>query len=225
MNPSSSLLFKKHLRSSIAKVTAVMCALLISDGIISAQEVLHDYTQTVAGGGIAASNELGQIIILDQPAEITQVTFAAESGPVFGITSDIEVKLYAIHTGSPIPDEFLWSGVIEDAQLTRTITLFSIGVPDISVPRVFAFTIDAIDSDFSVLLNGGGIDANHFGNFDRGIYFFNNQWSFIGGLYPLAAKFEGFSTVPEPHSSLLMVSAFILVTTRESLSKWVGCTF
>jgi hypothetical protein len=164
------------------------------------------------GGSLGAPEEWSHVIILDYQSKITEISMLLH-GPHLppGVVDDVLVRLYTtsgIQSGVPV--DLLWTGVLEDIVLTVNPALFTIEVPEVLVPRVFAFSTERA-SGLELRRQTGLPHPAHFGQWGTWAWYENGMWNNVGGVgfVPIAARFKGVSTgiIPEPASAIMLFSA------------------
>lgn len=135
-------------------ITAVV-VLFSSSAASASSDILYDFTETIYSGGLAGTAEMGQSIQLPYQSTITQFSFSAGSGPPYAFTDDILVRFYKTTGLHGTPTDLLWTGLLEDVILTRSISTFTIDVPNVEVPRTFAFSIELVAKQYALIFHPG----------------------------------------------------------------------
>lgn len=172
-------------------------------------DVLYDYTQSTSTTIYLSSFEAGQIVHLGAPADLTRLSvLMSDFRAMFRV---IDLRIYSTNQAATAPDTLIWSGQI-GTELPSTPALFSFNIPEIRVPRSFAFTLDSgvrgpSDIDFIGVAQAWPGPPN-FGQDGRHVFFNGeldvNRWISERNPYPLAARIEGnFEVVPEPSAAVI----------------------
>jgi hypothetical protein len=176
------------------------------------EEVLWNHADAI-GGALIDPAEWSEVVVLDHASKITKISMwldARQFTP--GILDDVVVRLYTtsgIQSGVPVNS--LWSGVLEDIDLTEP-ALFTLDVPEVLVPRAFAYSTERA-SGLALSRLTAVPHAAHFGQWGTRASYEDGMWNNIGGIpfVPLAARFQGISTgiIPEPTALVMLIPAAI----------------
>jgi hypothetical protein len=209
-----SISYRARIKEQLMIRTSRIALALVSAVLVAPAngEVLYDFTETIDSGGLSGTNEMGQSIRIAHESSISQFTFSAGSGPPFAFTDDIRVRLYRTTGLSGAPTNLLWSGQLDDITLSRSISTYTIDVPNVVVPRLFAFSVELVGKQHPMILHPG-TSSSPLGQFGQRFYWYQGSWDVLYDRDPgpFAIKVIGVSTgvIPEPNSIALVLTASI----------------
>jgi hypothetical protein len=183
----------------------------------SAESVLYDHTANVASASFSGTDELGEVIILEQASALTKFGIVMRVSGAAPKTDDLNIRFYSTTTSDPnsaLPGSLISSLTVEDVLFSVDQELYEFDVPDIKVPQAFFFTVETANdtstwkyfrtfqSSIDIGLNGRTFRENG-----------SAGWLALGLGNDLGVRFEGVP-IPEPLGSMPIVAlTFALIST------------